>query len=249
MCFAALAVSNRLVGVSSSGIQRECLRVVHWYRAHVSRGSPLQKQPTERRNRDAEMLVAATKIFAQNGYAGSSVQDVASAIGVLKGSLYHYIDGKEDLLYRIFEASYLGDIALRDEIRALDADPLTKLRTYFERYVVTTLTNLDRTSLYFRDWRNLTGERLDKVKEQRRSYELFIRELIEDVYAAGQAERGIKSKYISFFIIGGVHWVSDWYHEDGPDSPKVVAESFADLAVAVIQGTKSMSDLAEAPTS
>jgi AcrR family transcriptional regulator len=209
------------------------------------KGSTLQKQPTERRNRDAEMLVAATRIFASKGYAGASVQDVATAIGVLKGSLYHYIDGKEDLLYRIFEQSYIEDIDLRAEIEAMDADPLTKLRTYFERYVRNALVHLERTSLYFRDWRNLTGERLEKVLEQRRSYEVFIRQLIEDMYSAGQAERGIKSKYISFFIIGGVHWVSDWYHESGPDSPEVVAESFADLAVAVIQGTKSVSALTE----
>lgn len=213
--------------------------------AWFSRGSTLQKQPTERRNRDAEMLVAATRIFASKGYAGASVQDVATAIGVLKGSLYHYIDGKEDLLYRIFEQSYIEDIELRAEIEAMDADPLTKLRTYFERYVRNALVHLERTSLYFRDWRNLTGERLDKILEQRRSYEVFIRQLIEDMYSAGQAERGIKSKYISFFIIGGVHWVSDWYHESGPDSPEVVAASFADLAVAVIQGTKSVSALTE----
>jgi DNA-binding transcriptional regulator YbjK len=64
--------------------------------------------PTARRNRSDEILQAAIEIFHQKGYAAASIQDVADTVGVLKGSLYHYIDSKEDLLARIFEGSGLA---------------------------------------------------------------------------------------------------------------------------------------------
>jgi AcrR family transcriptional regulator len=205
-----------------------------------SRRANGSKPPRERRNRDAEMIVEATKIFARKGYAATSIQDVADAIGVLKGSLYHYIESKEDLLFRIFETSHAEAEAQRTDILAMDADPLTKLRAYFERYVYTTLIHLDRTSLYFREWRNLTGERLEIVLEQRKTYEAFIRGLVKDVYESGQAPvTAINPRYVSFFIIGGVHWVSDWFDEAGPDSAESVAKHYAELAVRVVTGLES----------
>ena len=58
-----------------------------------------------RRNRGQDVIEAAIRVFHKKGYASASIQDVAAEVGVLKGSLYHYIDSKEDLLARIFEDS------------------------------------------------------------------------------------------------------------------------------------------------
>jgi len=57
----------------------------------------------KRGSRQAEVTQAAVEIFAQKGYRAASIQDVADKVGVLKGSLYYYIDSKEDLLWRIIE--------------------------------------------------------------------------------------------------------------------------------------------------
>src|SRR4051812_48849038 len=53
--------------------------------------------------REQEILDAAVDIFHANGYSATSVDDVAAAVGILKGSLYYYMDSKEDLLRRIVE--------------------------------------------------------------------------------------------------------------------------------------------------
>jgi AcrR family transcriptional regulator len=123
------------------------------------------------------MVDAAVRLFAEKGYGSTSVQDVADAIGVLKGSLYHYIDSKEDLLFQIFYQAHRENDELIKEISELDLDAVAKLRVYIERTLQTTIANLDRTSLYFRDWRNLTGERLETLIQERRSYDRFLRDL------------------------------------------------------------------------
>ena len=54
-----------------------------------------------RRRREREVLDVAARLFHERGYADTSVQDIADELGILKGSLYHYIEVKEDLLFRL----------------------------------------------------------------------------------------------------------------------------------------------------
>src|SRR3984885_1121033 len=83
-----------------------------------------------KRNRQDEVLEVAVEIFHEKGYASASIQDVAEEVGVLKGSLYHYIDSKEDLLARIFEDSADQFVAMLDEAGSLDERPLERLRSF-----------------------------------------------------------------------------------------------------------------------
>src|SRR3954462_14482671 len=80
------------------------------------------------RRRDDEVLAAAARVFYEHGYADASVQDVAEELGILKGSLYHYISTKEDLLFRLLSETH-GDVSrILDEVRdtVLDAQMLAR---------------------------------------------------------------------------------------------------------------------------
>src|SRR6266576_966289 len=63
--------------------------------------APKPPSGAKRRNRKVDVTDAAIDVFWRKGYSAASVQDVADSVGVLKGSLYYYIDSKEDLLYEI----------------------------------------------------------------------------------------------------------------------------------------------------
>ena len=76
------------------------------------------------------MIEAAVRVFHKKGYASASIQDVADEVGVLKGSLYHYIDSKEDLLARIFEESARQSWRCWRRASALDAPPVDRLRFF-----------------------------------------------------------------------------------------------------------------------
>jgi AcrR family transcriptional regulator len=191
---------------------------------------------TTRRNRDREVIDAAIEIFSRKGYAAASMQDVADAVGLLKGSLYHYIDSKEELLFRIFDESHRQAMELIDGIVALDLPALQRMHTYFERYVTWYLDNVARVGLYFNERRYLDGARRETVVTQGRFYARFLQEMIEEAQAAGDVPADVDPRLSAFFIMGAVNAVPDWYRREGPESPAAVARRYADMAVKVLTG-------------
>lgn len=196
-------------------------------------------QPKDRRNREPELLEAALHLFARQGYAATGLQDIADAVGVLKGSLYHYITTKEDLLYEIFERAHVAAVELMAETDALDMDPVERLRTYLEHSVLNRISNLELTTLYFRDWRQLTGDNLKTLIVRRRQYDAYLRRLIAEAREAAGVADAVDARYASSFIWGGTSWVADWYHPEGRDAPEEVARGYTDLAMAAILGHAS----------
>jgi AcrR family transcriptional regulator len=192
--------------------------------------------PRERRNRHDEIIEAATHVFWLRGYSAASVQEIADEVGLLKGSLYHYIGSKEELLAQVFQEAYEESEAIMDSVRGLEQPPIEKLRTYLVRYIVQFLKNPERTQLYFRDWRYLTGEPLEHVVQQRHSYVNFVRDLVRAAQVSGDAPGEVSASYLALFILAAVHNVAEWYRSDGADSVERIAELHADLAVATIRG-------------
>jgi len=189
------------------------------------------------RRRDQEVLDAAAKIFHSRGYADASVQDIADELGILKGSLYHYIDSKEELLFRIFDESHRQAWVIVEEVSQIDGPPLERLRAYIERYLAWYLENLERVSLYFTEWRHLTGERRDTVIEQRHGYETFLRNLIKEAQKAGDVSSDLNLTHAMSYIYGGIQNAPVWYRREGPDSPTQIAASYADMTIGLVTGT------------
>src|SRR5829696_10388529 len=87
--------------------------------------------PSKAKKRDREVLEAAARVFYERGYSDASVQDVADELGILKGSLYHYIDTKEDLLFRLLQETHDEIYKILEEVSAMeDLPPLERLEIY-----------------------------------------------------------------------------------------------------------------------
>src|ERR1700733_3944476 len=120
--------------------------------------------------RQEQLTRAACEVFALKGYSAASIQDVADKVGVLKGSLYYYIETKEDLLWRIVEDVHAQSAEILEEALALDVTPIERIRIFIARHVEWYLTNLQEVGVFFREWRHLTGERHRIIRERRRGY-------------------------------------------------------------------------------
>src|SRR5689334_9378779 len=127
------------------------------------------------KRRDEEVLDAAARVFARRGYADASVQDVADELGILKGSLYHYIRAKEDLLFWLLEAVHADLDQILAEVSAEEGlAPLDRIALYVSRNVAYNLDNLERAAIYYRDSDALGEERLTAMTGLRRTHERFI---------------------------------------------------------------------------
>src|SRR3954463_16258741 len=82
------------------------------------------------RRRQQEILEAAARVFHEKGYESTSIQDIADAVGILKGSLYYYITSKEDLLFEILQSVHEEALENLAQIDATPGDALQRLRAF-----------------------------------------------------------------------------------------------------------------------
>jgi TetR/AcrR family transcriptional regulator, cholesterol catabolism regulator len=187
-----------------------------------------------RRNRQDEVLQAAIQVFHRKGYASASIQDVADGVGVLKGSLYHYIDSKEDLLARIFEGSDEQTSAMMGAIEDRGLTAVERLRAFSRNWSLWHLTNIERASLYFNEWRHLTGKRLQAELRKRQDYESAVARMITEVKAEGEAHPDLDPRYAALLIVSAIDVLSSWYRRSAQDPPDYVAQAYADMIVAMV---------------
>jgi TetR/AcrR family transcriptional regulator, cholesterol catabolism regulator len=204
-----------------------------------ARGSQAKRsaRSSKKPNRQVEVTQAASEIFWQKGYRATSIQDVADKVGVLKGSLYYYIDSKEDLLWRIIEDVHVESSEILEQALALDVSPIERIRIFIALHVEWYLKNVKEVSVFFREWRHLTGPRLRTAKDRRRGYERVIRALMLDAQEAGDVSSKLDLHYAARYVLAAVNAVPDWYKPGGQDSASHIAEAYADMTVGLLTGT------------
>ncbi|MFC7467303.1 TetR/AcrR family transcriptional regulator [Actinomadura keratinilytica] len=175
------------------------------------------------------LLAAATRLFADQGYDRTSVQEIVEAASVTKGALYHYFGSKEDLLQEVY-ARLLRLQQERLDMYAGSQEPVEeRLRAAAADVVVTTIENLDDASIFFRSMHQLSPEKNKQVRAERRRYHERFRALVEEGQQAGVFTRDIPADLVVDYHFGSVHHLSTWYRPDGPLTPQQVATHLADL--------------------
>jgi AcrR family transcriptional regulator len=176
------------------------------------------------RRRDGDVLEAAVKVFYERGYSDATVQDVADELGILKGSLYHYIDTKEDLLFQLVEEVHTEVEAILDGVKAeKDLEPLERLELYVRRQVEYNIQNLERISIYYHDLNRLTGDRLTFVKASRRVHDDYATKLISAAQKEGKADKAFDARMMANCVFGTIIWTYQWFRP-GRMSRKTVVE-------------------------
>ena len=185
-----------------------------------------------RRSRDREVIEAAIKLFWEQGYATTSIQDIADELGMLKGSLYYYIDTKENLLSKIFEDSHREVREIAERHRAADVTPLDRLSEFLSEYSLWYLTHRQRASLFAREWRHARGELRELMNSQRKYYDEVLRDFIGQ--AADQVSPDVDIKLATNFILTAISSLPDWYNPKGRQRPEAVAKEYADQALRLL---------------
>jgi AcrR family transcriptional regulator len=189
------------------------------------------------RRRDQEVLDAAAKIFHSRGYADASVQDIADELGILKGSLYHYIDSKEDLLFRLLDETHDEVQAILEEVAAVpDLGPLDRLQEYTRRQVEYTSRNLSKMAIYYHDSDQLSEQRRREIYRKRRVHEQFVTELIEDAQRRGEASADVDARVVTNCLFGSMIWVYRWYKPGGKVRPAQLADTCAEFVLRGVVG-------------
>ena len=182
--------------------------------------------------RRREIDEVASELFHANGYAATSVRDIARALDIQGASLYAHVASKEDLLWAIVDATATAfergaDAALID---ATSADPIDRLAALVETHVETVTADPERASVFVTEWRHLSPDRRAGVAERRDAYETRFRETIRDGIAVG-AFRQTDPNLAATFILTALNGIATWYRPDGRMSADRIADHYVDLAL------------------
>ena len=185
-----------------------------------------------RKKRDEEVLDAAAKVFSERGYADASVQDVADELGILKGSLYHYIRTKEDLLFWLLEDVHRDVEEILDGVAAIEGlGPLERIELYVRRQVIYNLENLQRISIYYHDLDRLSEVRNKRIRDRRAAHSRFITALIAEAQQQGLANPDLDAKLLANCVFATIIWNYRWYKPRGGASREKVADVSAQFAI------------------
>ncbi len=186
----------------------------------------------ERTPREREILDAAAAVFHEKGYAASSIQDVADAVGILKGSLYYYIDSKEDLLFAILQDTHRESMRRLARWQQIEGDPLVRLRAFIEGHVTANIANRIKIGVFLHDFRSLSPERRADIVADRDTYDSWVRDLVRDGQDQGLVAADLDPKIAAMALLGMMNWTYQWYDPEGDVTPHELARNFADLALA-----------------
>ncbi len=188
----------------------------------ASRASPARGE--RRRRRQEEVVAAAVRMFYESGYSETSVEDIATELGILKGSLYYYIASKEDLLHAI-----VGDVHAEVEQLLAEATsdrelpPLERLSNYVSSQVEYNARNAMKISVYYHDMELLAADRLAAIREGRQAIEGVVVGLIREAQARDEIDRSVDPLLASHAVFAAVNWIYRWYKPGGRIVPDEIA--------------------------
>lgn len=178
-----------------------------------------------------EILAAAAEVFFEKGYDGTTIQDIADRVGMLKGSLYHYIKSKDDLLYGIIHDVHTAGLRELDALASIEGTADVKLREFVRRYTIFTIERRIPASVFDRDFRALSGARRKELIEERDRYDSSLRALIEAGIEDGAFPSETDVGVVANVIFQMINSIYHWYSPEGPRTAEEIADTIAAFAV------------------
>ena len=182
--------------------------------------------------RRREIDEVASELFHANGYAATSVRDIARALDIQGASLYAHVASKEDVLWSIVDraATAFEDAAERALADTASDDPVERLAAIVEAHVETITTDPQRSSVFVTEWRHLSTDRRAEISARRDAYERRLRDLISGGLAVG-AFAAVDPAVAATFLLTALNGIATWYRPDGRLSADRIADHYVELAL------------------
>jgi AcrR family transcriptional regulator len=173
-----------------------------------------------------EILKSAAAAFRRRGYYGASVDQIASALHMTKGNLYHYFRDKEEILFACHEYALDHLLKMLKKLEESPYPPREKLRRLIVSFVHLMIDELRGTALTM-DVQALSPARRKKVIAKRDRFDRGMRGIISDGMKTGVFRRS-DPKLATFAILGSVNWIPYWFDPQGEATSVEIGEEFAE---------------------
>ena len=177
--------------------------------------------------RKSELTRQAARLFAEKGYHGTSIGDLAEAMGVQKGSLYAHIESKADLLWEVARDGAAAFHAALDAVPD-DLPPAEKIRLALRAHLRVVAEQLDVATVFIREWRYLEGDRREQFVSERRRYEERFRALFQEGRELGDLRTDLDDGTATLLALSAANWAYTWLRP-GLDTDELADRFYAFL--------------------
>ena len=190
--------------------------------------------------RRQEIEDAASALFHEHGYSGTSVRDIARAVDIQGASLYAHVASKQEVLWSIVERTAArfedaADLVEAADPRAAVFGPGVQLISLVRAHVGVVADDIERASVFVHEWRALDRGQRDDIARRRDAYEARFRAVIEQGVETG-AFAAVDPVLTAAYILSALNGLVAWYRPGGRVPARAIAEAYAELSMRAVQG-------------
>jgi len=178
-----------------------------------------ERRATSARNR---IILSAAELFASQGYRRTTLDDIASAAGIKKATLYHYISSKEELLTEIYNRILDGVEAAVSPVVAMNLSADERLRRMIHAHLEIVARERAMLAVAFQEEAELDERYGGEIRRRKRAYEALFEQVIREGQRAGSI-RPIDPRLAVFAVLGMLNWTYRWYRPGKRTSSEIAA--------------------------
>lgn len=163
-----------------------------------------------------EILRTAARLFQQRGYDATSMNDVAAALKLSKGGLYHHFQSKDEILFEIMNhAMEITQERVLGPVRGIP-DPEERLKALIRLHIEVVLSPRDREiTVMLHENHPLPPTLRKRINSRKKEYVHFVESLIGEVQRARRAKGSVTPRAAAFALLGMINWIYQWYKPEG----------------------------------
>jgi AcrR family transcriptional regulator len=192
----------------------------------MGKAEQIERAPSEAKRR---ILTAAAKLFRARGFARSTVRELADAVGILSGSLFHHFKSKDDILFAVMEEVIVDmDTALAAALKTAQTTE-DKLRSLIHNQLSFIHgPQGDATAVLVYEWNTLSPEGQSRLLERRRHFFARWQDVLEQAHEQGLI--AVEPRVLRQLLHGAAVWTANWYKPGGTISLEDLENSILEMA-------------------
>lgn len=197
-----------------------------------------------------QLLDVAARLFGAGGYEATTLEQIAQELGILKGSLYHYISSKAELLDLINRRRLQQLIAEAEAIEGLELPADAKLERVMRAHLATLDASYPESSQWFVEPappRGGAGEAIRPVDSPNRDYERLVGRIIAGGMTSGVFRSDLDPQVAALTLLGSCNWLTRWYRRGGRLSIEEIGDTIIRLSLDGLSVSGAVREVETAP--
>lgn len=176
-----------------------------------------------------EILRASARLFREQGYDATSMNDISAELKLSKGGLYHHFRSKDEILFHIMNhAMNITEELVLAPVRQI-VDPEQRLRTLIRLHIQLVLRSRDREiTVILHENHPLPAGLRKRVNARKKQYIHFVEQAILDVQRARNS-KSVTHRAAAFALLGMINWIYQWYRAEGPLQEEDLVRQYTEI--------------------